>query len=57
MHGLLYAQVSLTARPFFEHAGFTVVSELQLLVRGLALKNFRMEKQRLTSPNPACDTP
>ena len=57
MHGLLYAQVSLTARPFFDHAGFTVVSELQLLVRGLALKNFCMEKQRLTSPNPACDTP
>jgi putative acetyltransferase len=54
----LYAQVSLTARPFFEHAGFVVVSEQQLLVRGgVALKNFGMEKQLPTSPTPAGDTP
>ena len=57
MHGLLYAQVSLTARPFFEHAGFEVVSEQHLLVRGVALKNFCMEKMLLTSPRSAGDSP
>lgn len=40
----LFSQVSLTARPFFEHVGFEVVCEQQLCVRGVTLANFSMQK-------------
>ena len=43
--GSLFADVSLTARPFFERWGFTVEEETSLLVRGCSLKNFRMTKR------------
>jgi putative acetyltransferase len=40
----LFADVSLTARPFFETWGFSVIREQVVGVRGAELKNFRMEK-------------
>lgn len=47
--GRLFAEVSVTARPFFERHGFVVLAEQQVVVRGVALTNFRMER-RLTRP-------
>jgi putative acetyltransferase len=40
----IYADVSITARPFFEKRGFTVTQEQTILVRGVQLTNFKMEK-------------
>lgn len=40
----LYAEVSITARPFFERHGFVVLAEQQVELRGEKLTNFRMEK-------------
>jgi putative acetyltransferase len=48
---ILFADVSLTARPFFEHRGFRVVREQQVVRRGVALTNFGMEKA-LSLPGP-----
>lgn len=39
-----YANVSITARPFFERFGFCVVREQQVVVRGIELTNFLMER-------------
>jgi putative acetyltransferase len=39
-----YANVSITARPFFERFGFRLVREQQVDVRGEILTNFLMEK-------------
>ena len=41
----LYSQVSITARPFFEHMGFNVVNEQQVEVRGAILTNYMMERR------------
>ncbi len=45
-HGVarLFTEASITARPFFERRGFTVVSPQVVNVRGQAFRNFRMEK-------------
>lgn len=43
-HERLYAHVSITARPFFEHKGFAVVSENVLVRDGVELKNYIMER-------------
>jgi ribosomal protein S18 acetylase RimI-like enzyme len=40
----LFAEVSITARPFFERRGFRVVRELQTEVRGVTLVNYLMER-------------
>lgn len=40
----LFAEVSITARPFFERHGFVVLTEQQVLVREVALTNYRMER-------------
>lgn len=40
----LFAEVSITARPFFEAKGFRVVREQIVSVRGANLKNFVMKK-------------
>ncbi|MBU2115276.1 MAG: GNAT family N-acetyltransferase [Gammaproteobacteria bacterium] len=40
-----YADVSLTAKPFFEHYGFAVLRQQQKEVRGVVLTNFLMEKR------------
>ncbi|GAA0836808.1 GNAT family N-acetyltransferase [Marinomonas arenicola] len=38
------SEVSITARPFFEYFGFTVIKEQEVKVRGQNLRNFIMEK-------------
>ncbi len=40
----LHSEVSITARPFYEHFGFSVVHEQQMEVRGQVLTNYLMEK-------------
>ncbi|CAN5449949.1 GNAT family N-acetyltransferase [soil metagenome] len=40
----LFTEASITARPFFERRGYTVLERQQVEVRGVALTNFRMEK-------------
>ena len=44
----LSAEVSLTARPFFERRGFSVLCEQVVAIRGVELVNYRMAK-RLSS--------
>jgi len=39
-----YSEVSITARPFYEHFGFKVIQEQEMEVRGQKLNNFVMEK-------------
>lgn len=39
-----YSEVSITARPFYEHFGFKVVQAQEVEVRGQKLTNFVMEK-------------
>ncbi|MCE0495473.1 GNAT family N-acetyltransferase [Vibrio salinus] len=39
-----YSNVSLTARPFYEHFGFWVTGEQVIEIRGQKLRNFVMEK-------------
>lgn len=41
----LFAEVSVTARPFFARHGFVVLAEQQVVVRGVALTNYRMEQR------------
>ena len=57
--GRLFADVSITARPFFARCGFEVLAEQQVVVRGVALTNYRME--RLLAPpvgsGPVADDP
>ena len=40
----IFAEVSITARPFFEAKGFKVVKEQTVTLRGVQLTNFVMEK-------------
>src|SRR5215472_17450633 len=40
----VFAEVSVTARPFFEHAGFRVITAQTVAVNGVPLLNYRMEK-------------
>ena len=42
--GVLYSNVSITARPFFERFGFRVKAEQQVERHGQVLINYRMEK-------------
>lgn len=44
-HERLYAHVSITARPFFEHKGFAVISENVVMRKGVELKNYIMERR------------
>ncbi len=39
----LSVEVSITARPFFEHRGFTIVKSQEVECRGVKLPNFVME--------------
>lgn len=41
----LFAEVSITARPFFERRGFRVLAEQTVLLAGVAFVNYRMEKR------------
>jgi putative acetyltransferase len=40
----LYTEASITAKPFFENKGFSLVREQQVERRGVWLKNYVMEK-------------
>jgi putative acetyltransferase len=40
----LYTEASITAKPFFEKKGFSVVTEQQVERRGVWLQNYVMEK-------------
>ncbi len=42
---LITTEASLTARPFFQSRGFTVVASQEVQKRGQTLRNFRMEKR------------
>ncbi|MEZ8578430.1 GNAT family N-acetyltransferase [Vibrio splendidus] len=39
-----FSEVSITARPFYDHLGFTVVNEQEVEMRGVKLTNYVMEK-------------
>jgi len=41
----LSADVSITARPFFEHMGFRAIRRQQVRINGVALDNFRMTRR------------
>ncbi len=41
----IFAEVSITARPFFEKHGFTVTEEQKVSIKGIELINFKMEKR------------
>jgi len=43
----LFAEVSITARPFFERRGFQLVKEQEVVVRGVSMKNYVMSKPML----------
>jgi aminoglycoside 3-N-acetyltransferase len=45
----LYSNVSITARPFFEHWGFVVEAEQRPIARGVPMTNFLMRKRLGTS--------
>lgn len=40
----LYSYVSITARPFFSHCGFTVIRPNRVDIRGVVLDNYLMER-------------
>lgn len=42
---LFVTHASMTAKPFFLHRGYRVVAAQQVERRGVALRNFRMEKE------------
>ena len=42
--GRIFAEASITARPFFERRGFRVVREQRVSRRGVSMTNFVMEK-------------
>lgn len=44
-HSILSSDVSITAKPFFEKKGFTVLKEQQNIRKGIELINYKMEKQ------------
>jgi putative acetyltransferase len=41
----IFADASLTARPFFEHCGFSILYKQTVTRGGIELSNFRMEKR------------
>ena len=41
----LTTHASITAKPFFQHRGYCVVRQQEVIRRGVALTNFVMEKQ------------
>lgn len=47
----VFAEVSITARPFFERHGFVVLAEQSVEVRGQRLTNYRMERRLTTQPS------
>ena len=48
---ILYADVSITAQPFFKQQHFTVDYEQVVEVRGVKMKNYRMSKRVVDYPS------
>lgn len=46
----LFAEVSITARPFFDARGFSVIKQQTIIRLGVALTNFVMEKHLRAHP-------
>lgn len=42
----IITHASITAKPFFEHRGYTVVKKQQVIRDGISLTNYVMEKQQ-----------
>lgn len=40
----LFVEASITAKPFFEKMGFSLIQKQTVLIQGVELTNFRMEK-------------
>ncbi|KUY30207.1 GNAT family N-acetyltransferase [Elizabethkingia ursingii] len=40
----LMADVSITAKPFFEKIGFKIIKEQHVMLKGIELTNYKMEK-------------
>lgn len=40
----LFTEASITARPFFEHCGFSLLAQQVVVCRGVEFVNFRMDK-------------
>jgi putative acetyltransferase len=40
----LHSEVSITAKPFYQHLGFSVVKQQQVEIRGKLITNFIMQK-------------
>jgi GNAT superfamily N-acetyltransferase len=47
----IFAEVSITARSFFEHCGFSVCRQQTVTRNGVELSNFQMEKYLIRSPS------
>jgi putative acetyltransferase len=41
----IFAEVSITAKPFFEKQGFSLLSEQTVVIKGIGLTNYKMEKR------------
>ncbi len=54
---LLFAEVSVTARKFFESMGFEVTVEQNNIVCGAVARNFRMQKRLDSGPDVREPTP
>ncbi|RED52213.1 GNAT family N-acetyltransferase [Aestuariispira insulae] len=50
------AHVSITAKPFFEHAGFKVIKAQDVPLRGQILRNFRMQLAPIPPSQPDSPT-
>ncbi|MER3432725.1 MAG: hypothetical protein C4288_04665 [Leptolyngbya sp. ERB_1_1] len=46
----LFTEASITAKPFFQTLGFTVITEQQVFCRGEVFTNYRMEKSAGSEP-------
>ena len=40
----IFAEISIIARPFFEHAGFQVIAKQEVKYGGIPFTNYRMER-------------
>lgn len=43
--GLVFTEASIKARPFFEARGFRTLKEQEVILEGISLANFAMEKR------------
>lgn len=50
-NNIISVHASITAKPFFEKRGYTVIREQQVKRKGIFLKNYLMQKTLLTVPS------